>query len=180
MNKKGTIIISGLSFALGLSILMISLVKTSAVRALSQAEGATSHKQFYIGQELKPNHVLYPFRVAREKATLFMHTPEERVEKKIQYSQERMEFAKELLEKNEYQLSLATIIKSQQYLFEVAEYLESANYTHHSCQNLISSLEDDSGCIDQMTSKFPEKYHEQLRQLQDNQKGVVMKLQSIL
>lgn len=180
MNTKQKVLISSFSFFIGLSILSISLIKTSAVKALSQAEIESSRKQFYIGQELKPDHVLYPVKVAKEKASLFMLSPEERVEKKIEYASQRMDFAKELLEKGEYQLAVATMIKSQQYLFEAAEYLQSANFSHSSCSHLMDSLEEDRQMIENMEDAFPENFSLQIEQLQENQKAVIAKLETLL
>lgn len=180
MNTKQKILVSSFSFFIGLSILSISLIKTSAVRALSQAEIESSRKQFYIGQELKPDHVLYPVKVVKEKAILFTLSPEDRIEKKIDYSRQRISFAKDLFEKGEYQLALATLIKSQQYLFEIAEYLESSNLSHQLCPELINSLEEDQQLVSEMSEEFPENFSSQLKQLQENQQAVISKLETLL
>lgn len=180
MNLKQKFAVSSLSFILGLLILLVSLVKTSAVKALSEAEVETSSKQFYLGQELKPDHVLYPVRVAREKVSLLMLDPDDRVEKKIEYAQQRLDFSRELLEKGEYQLALATLFKSQQYLFEAAQYIESTNSSQTSYSNLLHTLENHIENIESMSSSYPQNFANQLQQLKANQEAVVYKLKNLV
>lgn len=180
MNIKQKLALSSASFLVGIFILLISLVKTSAVRALSQAEIETSRKQFYLGEELKPDHVLYPVKVAQEKINLFMLTPEERVDKKIEYANQRMLFVQGLIDQQDYEIALATLIKSQQYLFEAAGFVEEASFSHCSLEKLVLTLEDHMQTVADLEQTFPENFSNQLNQLQRNQQAVLEKLVSIL
>jgi len=173
MNIKQKIALGLFAFGFGASILIISLIKTSAVKALSVAEVESSRKQLYFNREIQPDHILYPLKVAQEKIELLFLSPEERIEKKIELSQQRFDFAKNLLSEKEFELSLATFIKSQQYLFESAHYLAEIEFTHRDRQLFIDTLTTHNQELEQLVGSFPNCFENQIRDLLAQQQSVL-------
>lgn len=173
MNIKQKIAMGLFAFGFGASILAISLIKTSAVKALSEAEVESSRKQLYFNREMQPDHLLYPLKVAQEKLELLTLSPEERIEKKIEFSKQRFESAKNLLSEEEFELSLATFIKSQQYLFESADFLSEIDFSHPDRQLFIDTLTQHHQELEQIVGTFPNCFENQLRELLAQQQGVL-------
>ena len=173
MNNKQKTVMGLVAFGFGASILTVSLIKTSAVKALSSAEVDSSSKRLYFNREMQPDHVLYPLRVAQEKIELFTLSPEERVGKKIEFSQQRFEFAKNLMSDGEYELALATFMKSQQYLFESADFFSEIDFTHPDRQLFIDTLSQHRQELEQTIGSFPNCFENQLRELLAQQQSVL-------
>ncbi len=158
------LVLSSLALVLGVTILAISFSTANSGFASSGAL-ETSRKQFYMGETILPDHVAYPVLMAMDRARLEMDTPSERIYTQVEYSQRRFEYALALIEKNNLPLAVSTLTKSQKYLFQAAEELQTTeasptavayvikalNYYRFQLEDLKASLDDnDRPMIDQL------------------------------
>ena len=116
---KARFLLSMLGFAFGSSILIISLF--SATQVSSATGQAASEGKLYFSQQILPDHSLYKIMMAVDRLQLETSTPQEQIFMRIEYANRRLDYAKALLEKDNEQLALTTLFKSQQYLHEAVQ-----------------------------------------------------------
>ncbi len=104
----------------GMGIVVLSLVSASHVRSTGEPMFNTESG---FEDEMLPDHVLYPLLMARDKVTLELATPEQRIEFRLEYAKRRMQYAFSLIRKNKYELALTTATKAQKYV--LAAYCEA-------------------------------------------------------
>lgn len=130
----GTVL--ALSTALG--ILFISL---STVSAVQSASGVDQPKHFYIEGTLLPDHIAYPIVMMVDRAHLEAATPVEQVYLKTEYANRRLEYAQKLLEKNNSNLAVTTLTKSQKYLLSAAHEAIATDMSDTVIKHVIATIE---------------------------------------
>lgn len=111
---------------------IIGLFTASAVLAVSLASSVPSvysasdrfkanDKQFYLDGEILPDHTLYPVVMMADRLKLEMAQPNEKITVYTTYANLRLSAAQQLLDKENYQLALTTLTKSQKYLLKAAQ-----------------------------------------------------------
>lgn len=130
----GTVL--ALSTAVG--ILFISL---STVSAVQSASGVDQPKHFYMEGTLLPDHVAYPIVMMVDRAHLEAATPVEQVYLKTEYANRRLEYAEKLLEKDNSNLAVTTITKSQKYLLSAARQAIENDMSDTVIKHVIATIE---------------------------------------
>ena len=113
-------IIACIALLFGFFIVSASLISASQEDLNADATTATTRK-LYVG-EILPDHVLYPVLMATDKALSQVVIGDEKTRLYLRFSQDRLEKAESLLQKNQEQLALATLTKSQKYLLLAAQH----------------------------------------------------------
>jgi len=101
--------------ALLFGVVVVGTSLSSASQVHSQEETKVSSKTLYFDEEILPDHLLYPFLAASDKARLELATPEDRIYLQLVYGQRRFEYAQSLLKKDNHALAVTTLTKSQKY-----------------------------------------------------------------
>lgn len=131
MFKKGILILTAITFALG--ILVISVVQTSALTASKNfkiapatptpAESSSSVEiqkevdYFLAYPGILPDHFLYPIKMIRDRIRLSLTTdPLKKAEQFLLYADKRLGAAKALIEGGKQELGLTTLTKAEKYL----------------------------------------------------------------
>jgi len=104
--------ITGLLF--GAAILSISLVAAS--QPFSSVAPTATHASIYLDSRMLPDHALYPFAMALDRVILLTSPQEKRVLQEVALSFDRLDSVTDLLKKDNAQLALVTLKKSQHYL----------------------------------------------------------------
>ena len=99
-------------------ILGVSLLKTAQVRAASFAQLPATNKRFYVGREMKPDHVLFPVKAAVDQAKLATASPENQVSLSLHYAFKRLEYADYLVGQSEYELAVMSLFRGHNRLME--------------------------------------------------------------
>lgn len=110
----------------GLIILFLSLLASSpAYYAQNQDAGPSSGRrwQFYIGQEILPDHVFYPLKVAAERTKMFFLCSVDQNYYRLTLAQKRAKSAVALDQRNRPDLAFLTANKSHSYLVEGVNFL---------------------------------------------------------
>ncbi|MBW7955233.1 hypothetical protein H3C66_00705 [Patescibacteria group bacterium] len=107
----------GLGF--GSSILIISLF--SATQVSSTGGQAASESKLYFSHQVLPDHSLYKVIMAMDRLQLETATPQEQIFIKIEYAHRRLDYAKALLQKENEELAMTTLLKSQNYLNQATQ-----------------------------------------------------------
>lgn len=113
------ILTSSLALLFGFFVFSASLISASQ-EGLGAVQSASS-KKLYFSTQLLPDHVLYPTLMAFDKVLVSI-TPQSQ-QKVFLYTDlaaDRLSRAEKLLEKQEYELVITTLTKSQKYLLRAA------------------------------------------------------------
>ncbi len=117
--------ISVFALTFGLSVVGVSLLTAGTV-ASSEGE-RMSERTLYVNDEVLPDHVLYPLLMASDRLMLEFADDHEQLYVKIEYSERRLQYAHQLLEKGDKETALSTLTKSQKYLLEVGQAVKEDN-----------------------------------------------------
>lgn len=142
-----------LALFFGVLIFIFSLVATSQKEELKVDK--VSKKQFYFGEKVLPDHVLYPILMVIDRGLLAITTGESRIFLRIRLAQDRMVSAQKLLEKDEELLALSTLTKSQKYLILAAqEFLDSQDYPPEVGTALYFALQENTQNLSRIETDF--------------------------
>ncbi|NCN03994.1 MAG: hypothetical protein GW942_02875, partial [Candidatus Pacebacteria bacterium] len=111
--------IFGLFIASG--VLAVSLASSVPSVYSASDKIRTNDKQFYLNGEILPDHTLYPLVMVADKAKLMAAKPDERINIYTTYANLRLSAAQQLLDKDQTQLALTTLTKSQKYLLKASQ-----------------------------------------------------------
>lgn len=96
--------------------------------SLSLATQVSSHettrmsaRELYWGEEILPDHVLYPAMMAIDRFQIEKAEPTERIYMEIVYAGRRLVYGQELLKKDKSDLAVTTLTKSQKYLLQAGK-----------------------------------------------------------
>jgi hypothetical protein len=155
MQKQLRLMLSLLSLLGGASIVFISL---TAVSPVLSSETSASTKRFYFNEPILPDHVAYPLFMIADKVALEAATPDQVVQIKLEYGLRRLDYARQLVEKNDYELALTTLTKSQKYIIEAAqEVLHDDQATDEAKQQVLKVLIRYSEESDKLAASFADR-----------------------
>lgn len=135
---KITFSIFGLFIASG--VLAVSLASSVPSVYSSNDKFRTNDKQFYLNGEILPDHTLYPLVMVADKAKLMTAKPNERINIYTTYANLRLSAAQQLLEKDQPQLALTTLTKSQKYLLKAAQETIEQNSANATRLHVLKTL----------------------------------------
>jgi hypothetical protein len=116
LYMKTRFLLSTFALLFGFGVLFISL-STGASTVASAGQHSASESEFYFGK-VDPDHVFYPVLMAVDRVHLETATNNERIFIEIQYSNDRLESALNLLEKEKQDLAVTTLTKGEKYLHQ--------------------------------------------------------------
>lgn len=155
--------LSSVALVFALMILGISLL--SASRVISYEGTQASCKKFYLGQEILPDHLLYPFVAVMDRAVLSFSPQEEKIVLKVNYGLVRYGYAQDLLKKGNKALALSTLTKSQKYF----------NLASHQALNQEISLNTLAYLIDHLQQNLEQSQNLSL-EFTNSQRNIVDKI----
>lgn len=169
----GTVL--ALSTAVG--ILFISL---STVSAVQSASGVDQPKHFYMEGTLLPDHIAYPIVMMVDRAHLESSTPIEQVYLKTEYANRRLEYAQKLLEKDNTNLAVTTLTKSQKYLLSAARQAIETDMSATVIKHVIATIEYHREQTALLAPKLPDNERAVLDGLNEECAVVIEQLKSKL
>jgi hypothetical protein len=108
--------LSLIGLILGVSAVALSLSLASQVS--SHESSKLSARELYWGEEILPDHLLYPGMMFMDRVQLDRAEPTERTYMQVVYAGRRLLYAQELLAKGKEELAVTTLTKSQKYLLQ--------------------------------------------------------------
>jgi hypothetical protein len=135
------------SLLLGACILFVSL---TAVSPVLSSEASASNRRFYMDDPIMPDHVAYPLLMVADRIALESATPEERIELQLEYGLRRMEYARQLLERNNESLAITTLTKSQKYVIQAAQEslaIETTTELREKVLKVVIRYDEETGAI---------------------------------
>ncbi len=100
--------------ALGLGAIILLASLATPQKVSSDVYGA--QRQLYLGEEVLPDHVLYPALMAMDRMYLDQAEGVEKLHVQIQYAFRRLDHAEKLVRDEQYGLANTTLTKAQKYL----------------------------------------------------------------
>lgn len=153
MPIKTKVITSTLALLIGVFIFGTSLLMASQVR--SSAFPRVSERKLYFSNRILPDHVFYPILMVADRAILFFSFGNEKIYVKMGMAEDRLKSARILLEKDQEELALSTMTKSQKYLFSAAnDFLQSTNQSEAVKKDLLASLNHNYSEMRECRSNF--------------------------
>jgi len=137
--KRLRLVYSSLAIMFGIIVLSISLI--SASQAVSYEGLLATQKKLYFNEALLPDHLLYPFVAAVDRLLLIPASGNREIELQLVYGEIRLDYAWGLLEKEEKELALVTLTKSQKYVHLAGEQLLDSTEESELLQLTIIALE---------------------------------------
>jgi hypothetical protein len=121
-----------------LGILVISL---GAAHELSVST-PTAPRRITFGEDILPNHVLYPLVMIGDRVRLWQaHTPEERVQLQVEYAHRRLAYAQTLFAQGQIELAVTTITKAEKYLQHASNQIVAQRLSPALTQYVLRSIE---------------------------------------
>lgn len=117
---KLRITISTAALIFGIAIVGVSLTAVSPVHS-AEGDLQASHRRVYFGETILPDHAVYPALMMMDRVELKTAPLNKKLDLQVEYSLRRLEYARQLIEKNEIELALTTLTKSQKYMLHAAE-----------------------------------------------------------
>jgi hypothetical protein len=144
---------------------IIGLFAASAVLAVSLMSSVPSvysagdkfkanDKQFYLDGEILPDHTLYPIVMAADKVKLELARPQDKIHVYTTYANLRLSASEQLLEKDNPQLALTTLSKSQKYLLKAAQETIDQNPADSTRLHVLKTLLYHTNKHQQLREKF--------------------------
>lgn len=160
-------ILSSVALLAGGGILFVSLAAGNSQVFSSTGDTPSSNKQFYISQNILPDHVAYPALMAVDRVKLETAGSSERIYLQIDYAQHRFDAAKTLLEQDpdKAPLALTTLTKSQKYLLNAGLEASQPEVSHSVKTYVLKSLTYYEKAITEMRPAFNDSEREVLDQL---------------
>jgi hypothetical protein len=137
--KRFRFIISLIALLAGAGMVGISL--TSASRVYSSDGVNASQMQLYLGDQVLPDHLLYPAYMAGDRVKLELASQEEKVFLMMDYADRRLLYARKLIEKDNKALALTTLTKSQKYLNAAAQLVSEANLSDALKKEMVTEID---------------------------------------
>lgn len=108
--------------ALFLGVLVVAIsIKTSVVVAYPSSALQASHRQFYLGSTILPDHIAYPLLMMVDRAQLKITPFPKNLWLQAEYGWRRLNYADQFLDKNQPTLALTAFTKSQKYFLNATQ-----------------------------------------------------------
>ncbi|PIY80020.1 MAG: hypothetical protein COY80_05080 [Candidatus Pacebacteria bacterium CG_4_10_14_0_8_um_filter_42_14] len=149
---------AAVSLLFGLGIISVSLF--SASQPFATDLPSATRTSFYFGSRMLPDHVLYPIVMVFDRLYLLSLPKNERSSVEVQYAFDRMHSAEALLDgKNNPELALATLKKSQRYLLLAGnKTLENPKSNTVACEYIRWAMRAHIKDTSRLIEKFPAQY----------------------
>jgi len=157
-SGKAKLFAAALSILFGLGIISVSLF--SASQPFASDLPSVTRTSFYFGSRILPDHILYPVVMVFDRLYLLSLPKDKRTPVEVQYAFDRMRSAEELLDgKNNPELALATLKKSQRYLLLAGnQTLESPKDNVATCEYMRWAMRAHIKDTSRIIEKFPPQY----------------------
>jgi hypothetical protein len=175
---KKQLLFVGISLVASAAILGISLLKTAHARAASFTQPQTSHKRLYLGQEIKPDHLLYPVVAAADQARLASASPDQKVALAEHYTQKRLRYVQYLLDQSEPGMAVMTLQRAHSLLLQTTEII-LAGGDQVQAQEVLLQLESHHQFNLQLQQSLSAEYSAPLELMSRENLVAQQKLQSI-
>ncbi|MBU0576801.1 hypothetical protein KJ654_04065 [Patescibacteria group bacterium] len=137
--KKPQIWLSIFALIVGVLMVMIS-INTSMPAAYPSSGFQASHRQFYLNNTILPDHILYPVLMTVDKFQLETTPFPERLWLQAEYGWRRLDYARQLIDKNKIDLALTAFTKSQKYLLNATQETLDAQTTNEIRLKMLKHL----------------------------------------
>ncbi|MBU0578466.1 hypothetical protein KKE34_03855 [Patescibacteria group bacterium] len=118
-------------FALFFGVFMVAIsINTSVPTAYPSLELQASQRQFYLNNTILPDHIIYPFLMVIDKVQLEVTPFPKRLWLQAEYGWRRLDYANQLLEKDNQVLALTALTKSQKYFLNATQETLDAETTN--------------------------------------------------
>lgn len=145
-------------------ILWLSLLKSATLQTVG-APLFSSDRRFYLSSELKPDHVLYPVVSGMNKVKMRWMSPADQVRERLALTHRRAADIDYLLKQNDHELVVATLIRGQVELGQVANQVMELNDTQLAAQ-LLSDLKLFELKLSSVSTQVSPAYQATISQLQ--------------
>jgi hypothetical protein len=135
---KITLSIFGLFIASG--VLAVSLASSVPSVYSASDRFKKNDTQFYLNGDILPDHTLYPMVMIADKIKLEMAQEHQKITIYTTYANLRLQAAIQLLEKDQNQLALSTLTKSQKYLLKAAQTTLEQNPSDTTKEHVLKTL----------------------------------------
>ena len=118
--KKPQIWLSIFAFIFGIFMMAIS-INTSVPVAYPSDQTHASHRQFYLSNNILPDHIIYPALMLVDKVQLETTSFPDRLWLQAEYGWRRLDYSHQLVDKGKTSLALTAFTKSQKYLINATQ-----------------------------------------------------------
>ncbi len=167
-NKKFRLISSLLLLIIAFSVLSLSL-STANKAFCSEEKTYASQKKFYLGEEVLPDHVAYPFLMVIDRLKLETAFEKEKPYIEVEYAFARLSKVKKLLQKDQIAIAHSTLTKSQKYLLKAAQDAQnntSINAKKHVYYSISKHSETTEALMDEFSNEQKNIIHHLLKELE--------------
>lgn len=163
-------------FIAGLFILGLSLVTANSLSTMGSGVPFKAWK-FYVGREILPDNVLYPFMMIRDRIRLDDVSPEEQVDLKLQYAEKRYGTVQELVNHQEISLAISTMTRYQKYVLSAGDQaLSFESAPKEQVMRIKQAAESSLARTDEFVTNHPEYEMNAIAQLRDDTKVLLGKI----
>jgi hypothetical protein len=121
--KKIQLFLPSFAVIFGLVILLISLLVSEPTLSF-KSQSQLSQRCFYLGEEILPDHLVYPLLMVADRLRLELASPVKQPQIQLEYAWQRLESSRQLMKKDRPQLALKTLEKSQLYWLAAQRQIE--------------------------------------------------------
>lgn len=157
--------------------MLIVVISITAANPVLSAELTESSKEFYFGQTILPDHVMYPVLMAADRAKLESVHGEDEVYTRVVYSVRRLEAGEELLKKGKKDLAYTTITKSQKYLLHAGHTVMDDKHSKELAEYVEKALIAHNKKVNQIRPDFTPEYYTQVNQLTVENEALIAQLE---
>lgn len=162
----------------GIGVLGISFANANSILSANNVNEST--RQFYVNQNILPDHVAYPVLMAVDKVRLELEPPTEQIYTQVEYGNRRLEYAQTLIERGNQAVALSTLTKAEKYILHAAQEALAQDAAPTVKHFLIRTLSYHQERMQQLKPSFVDSDRVQLDQLIHQQQIVKEQLQSSL
>jgi hypothetical protein len=127
--QKLQFLVSTIGLFAGISAVALSL--SLASQASSHEATRMTARELYWGEEILPDHLLYPGLMLMDRVQLQQAEPTEQMYMQVVYAGRRLVYAQELLKKGKPTIALSTLTKSQKYLLQAGNTALTSPHTEN-------------------------------------------------
>lgn len=167
------IVLSMLAISGGFLIVIISLFATNPVLSAAGSES----KEFYLGQTILPDHVIYPTLMIADRVKLENVSGDDEVRTRVVYSFRRLEATQQLLVKNKQTLAYTTLTKSQKYLLQAGRVVIDTKLSNEMVEYVQKALVSHVQSLEVVRASFEPQYYAQINDLIEENKAMIASLE---
>lgn len=172
------LLLSLLGLGVGSSILIISLF--SATQVSSNGGQAASESKLYFSHQILPDHSLYKIIMAMDRLQLETAPPEEQIYIKVEYANRRLDYALALLEKENEELAMTTLLKSQNYLNHAAQDSLKDGVSTTTKERVTKAINYNTKVLKEISPQLTDAHRAQIDQILTEHTSLLAELRSRL